>query len=58
MGETRKELVLIPKSEKYVQYMLEIIMKLPRTEKYSIGTEYKQLMYRTKRCTKRYAWSL
>lgn len=46
MSETRKELVLIPKSEKYIQYMLEVIMKLPRTEKYSIGTEYKNSMYK------------
>ena len=45
MEERRKELVLIPKSEKYIQYMIEIIIKLPRTEKYSIGTEYKQSMY-------------
>ena len=45
MSETKKELVLIPKSEKYIQYMIEIIMKLPRTEKYSIGTEYKNSMY-------------
>ena len=26
--------------------MLEIIMKLPRTEKFSIGNEYKQSMYK------------
>ena len=32
MGQSKKELILIPKSEKYIQYMLEIIMKLPRTE--------------------------
>lgn len=40
------ELSLIPKSEKYVQYMIEVIMKLPRTEKFSIGTEYKSSMYK------------
>ena len=33
--------------EKYIQYMLEIIIKIPRTEKYSIGTEYKTSMYET-----------
>lgn len=39
-------LLLIPKYESYVEYMLEIILtQLPRTEKYSIGTEYKTLMY-------------
>ena len=39
MSEIKKELTLIPKSEKYIQYMLEVIMKLPRTEKFSIGNE-------------------
>lgn len=39
------ELVLIPKAEKYIQYMIEVIMKLPRTEKYGIGTEYKQSIF-------------
>ena len=38
-------LTLIPKSEKYIQYMIEVIIKLPRIEKYSIGTEYKTSMY-------------
>ena len=46
MSEIKKELTLIPKSEKYIQYMLEIIMKLPRTEKFSIGNEYEQSMYK------------
>ena len=46
MADNKKELVLIPKSEKYIQYMIEVIMKLPRTEKYSIGTEYKTAMYK------------
>lgn len=46
MSEIKKELTLIPKSEKYIQYMLEIIMKLLRTEKFSIGNEYKQSMYK------------
>lgn len=40
------ELILIPKSEKYIQYMIEVIIKLPRTEKFSIGNEYKTSMYR------------
>lgn len=43
-----KELTLIPKYEIYMQYMLEIILlRLPRTEKYSIGTEFKSVMYDT-----------
>ena len=51
LSEGRKgELVLIPKYIKYMEYMLEIILiRLPRTEKYSIGTEYKSLMYETLR---------
>ena len=43
--EQTNKLALIPKAEKYIEYMLQIIFKLPRTEKFSIGTEYKQSMY-------------
>lgn len=39
------KLILIPKVERYIQYMIETIIKLPRTEKFSIGTEYKKSMY-------------
>ena len=39
------KLILIPKTEKYIEYMLQVILKLPRTEKFSIGTEYKKSMY-------------
>ncbi len=43
-----KELMLIPKYERYMEYMLEVILlQLPRTEKFSIGTEYKNIMYET-----------
>ena len=38
-------LILIPKIEKYIKYMLNIILKLPRTEKFNIGNEYKLSMY-------------
>ena len=38
-------LILIPKIEKYIKYMLNIILKLPRTEKFNIGNEYKVSMY-------------
>ena len=41
------KLEIIPKLERYVQYMLEIIFKLPRTEKFSMGNEYKTSMYKT-----------
>lgn len=38
-------LSIIPKAEKYIQYMLDLIFKLPRTEKFSIGTEFKTSLY-------------
>lgn len=44
--EQENKLALIPKTEKYIEYMLDIMLKLPRTEKFSIGTEYKQSMYK------------
>ena len=44
--EKQRKLILIPKSEKYIEYMLQIIFKLPRIEKFSIGTEYKSGMYK------------
>ena len=41
-----RELILIPKIEDYIKYVLNIIIKLPRTEKFSIGTEYKNNIYK------------
>ena len=46
MSEQKNELILIPKYEKYMEYMLQVILKLPRTEKFSIGTETKVRMYK------------
>ena len=43
--EKENKLKLIPKAENYIQYMLQVIIKLPRIEKFSIGTEYKKSMY-------------
>lgn len=43
--EKEQKLILIPKTENYIEYMLQIIFRLPRIEKFSIGTEYKQSMY-------------
>ena len=43
--EKENKLKLIPKTEKYIEYMLQVITKLPRVEKFSIGTEYKKSMY-------------
>lgn len=39
------ELKLIPIYEQYMEYMIQLLIKLPRTEKFSIGTEFKQIMY-------------
>lgn len=44
--EKENKLRLIPKSEKYIEYILTIIVKLPRTEKFNIGNEYKISMYK------------
>ena len=44
-----KKLTLIPKIEDYIEYMVNIIIKLPRTEKFNIGSEYKNSMYSTLR---------
>ena len=44
--EEENKLILIPKSEKYIEYIIELIIKLPRTEKFSIGTEYKLSLYK------------
>ena len=43
--ETNNQLVIIRKIEKYIEYMLTILIKLPRTERFSIGTEIKTSMY-------------
>ena len=42
----KEELILIPKYEKYMQYMIEVIIKMPRTEKFNIGNEFKIIMYK------------
>ena len=34
------ELILIPKYERYMEYMLEVMVKLPKTEKFNIGNEF------------------
>ena len=47
LNKKENELILIPKAERYIEYMLEVILlHLPRTEKFSIGTEYKSSMYK------------
>ena len=42
----KQELILIPKYQKDMEYMLQVIMKLPRTEKFNIGNEFKCVMYK------------
>ena len=44
--EQENKLKLIPKTEKYIEYILNLLIKLPRVEKFSIGTEYKTSMYK------------
>ena len=40
-----EQLKLIPKVQEYIEYMLQVILKLPRIEKFNIGNEYKSSMY-------------
>ena len=42
----KQELILIPKYEKYMEYMIQVILKMPRTEKFNIGNEFKLVMYK------------
>ena len=44
--DEENKLLLIPKSEKYAEYIIDLIIKLPRTEKFSIGNEYKTSLYK------------
>ncbi|MDD3303625.1 MAG: four helix bundle protein [Clostridia bacterium] len=41
----KSNLELIPKYERYIEYILNMILKLPRVEKYNIGNELKVVMY-------------
>ncbi len=52
MSDNRQDgLKLIPVYEQYMEYMIQLMIKLPRTEKFSIGTEYKQVrIYNMGRC--------
>ena len=45
MERKNNDLIIIPKIENYIEYMLTILLKLPRTEKFSIGTEVKKEKY-------------
>lgn len=41
----QNRLQLIPKIEQYIEYILNMLIKIPRTEKFSIGSEYKISIY-------------
>lgn len=43
--EKDNKLIIIVKIEKYIEYMLTILFKLPRNEKFSIGNEIKTSMF-------------
>ena len=45
METNNNKLVIIVKIEKYIEYMLVILLKLPRTERFNIGNEIKTSMY-------------
>lgn len=40
-----KFLILIPKCEIYLEYMINVLNKLPKVEKFSIGNNFKNIMY-------------
>ena len=42
----KEELILIHKYQRYMEYMLQVILKMPRTEKFNIGNEFKTVMYK------------
>lgn len=44
--QENKKLSLIPKIEDYIEYVIVMLIKIPRTEKFSIGTETKVSMYK------------
>ena len=44
--QENRKLSLIPKIEDYIEYVIVMLIKIPRTEKFSIGTEYKNSMYK------------
>lgn len=45
--QENRKLSLIPKIEDYMEYVIVMLIKIPRTEKFSIGTDFKQIMYST-----------
>ena len=46
MQNEENKIILIPKIENYIEYVIEMLFKIPRIEKFSIGNEYKLSMYK------------
>ena len=40
-------LYMLPKMERHIEYVLGVVLKLPRTEKFNIGQEMKLIVYDT-----------
>ncbi|MBQ8044242.1 MAG: four helix bundle protein [Clostridia bacterium] len=40
-------LYMLPKMERHIEYVLGVVLKLPRTEKFNIGQEIKLVVYDT-----------
>ena len=40
-------LYMLPKMERHIEYVLGVVLKLPRTEKFNIGQEMKTIVYDT-----------
>lgn len=45
--EKKEILKLIPKYTNYMEYMLDLLIILPRVEKFNIGNAFKNIMYET-----------
>lgn len=45
--EKQDILYMLPKIERHIEYILGVILKLPRTEKFNIGQEMKLIAYDT-----------
>lgn len=44
-NKDRNILYMIPKIEKHIEYVLAVVLKLPRVEKFNIGEEMKCIVY-------------
>lgn len=42
---TKDALYMVPKMERHIEYVLGVILKLPRVEKFNIGQEMKNIVY-------------